>query len=268
MATKNIVPRANGEGNIGTSIKNWLKGWFGSVFVSGNVTDGSNNVTVANLKTAYDHSQAAHAPSNANYYVHPNHSGDVTSVADGAQTIATAAVTLAKMANLAQSTIIGRVTASTGVPEALSATNVRTIINVADGATANTKASGSELDTGTDDTKFLTAKAFTDSKYSGAVNAQTGTTYTFVLADASKFVTCNNASAVTVTVPPNSSVAFPVGTQIDVAQLGAGKVTLAQGSGVTISSKGGNKAIGAQYEGVTLKKIATDTWLLMGDLIA
>jgi hypothetical protein len=76
-----------------------------------------------------------------------------------------ASITLAKMANLAQSTIIGRVTASTGVPEALSAANVRTIINVADGATANSKASGAELDTGTDDAKFATAKALADSGY-------------------------------------------------------------------------------------------------------
>jgi len=98
-----------------------------------------------------------------NKYVHPNHSGDVTSVADGAQTIAEKAVTLAKMNDLAANTIIGRVTQSTGVPEALSATNVRTIINVADGATANTKAAGSDIDTGTDDAKFLTSKALADS---------------------------------------------------------------------------------------------------------
>ncbi len=100
------------------------------------------------------------------------------------------------------------------------------------------------------------------------VNAQTGTTYTFILADAGKMVTANNAAAQTYTVPPNSSVAYPVGTTIDVAGIGAGKVTLAQGAGVTISSKAGNKAIGAQYVGVTLRKIATDTWLLFGDLIA
>lgn len=74
-----------------------------------------------------------------------------------------ASITLAKMANLAQNTIIGRVTASTGVPEALSAANVRTIINVADGATANTKATGAEINTGTDDTKFVTSKAIEDS---------------------------------------------------------------------------------------------------------
>ena len=90
--------------------------------------------------------------SNLGDYTHPNHSGDVTSVADGAQTIADAAVTLAKMANLAANKIIARVTQSTGVPEtlevteativgrstggalaALTATAVRTILNVADG---------------------------------------------------------------------------------------------------------------------------------------
>lgn len=80
----------------------------------------------------------------ANAYVHPNHSGDVTSVADGATTIGASKVltamiaddnvTAAKLANMAQNTIKGRITASTGDPEDLSATNVRTIINVASGA--------------------------------------------------------------------------------------------------------------------------------------
>lgn len=100
------------------------------------------------------------------------------------------------------------------------------------------------------------------------INSQTGTTYTFVLADAWSLVTFNNAAAVTVTVPPNSSVAFPIGTQIDCSQIGAGKVTFAPWASVTINSKGWNKAISAQYVGATLKKIGTDTWLLFGDLIA
>ena len=81
-------------------------------------------------------------------------------------------------------------------------------------------------------------------------------------------VTFSNAAAQTVTVPPNSSVAFPIGTQIDCAQIGAGKVTFAEWAGVTIQSKAWNKAISAQYVGATLKKIGTDTWLLLGDLIA
>ncbi len=60
------------------------------------------------------------------------------------------------------------------------------------------------------------------------INSQSGTTYTFALTDAWSMVTFNNAAAQTVTVPPNSSVAFPIGTQIDCSQLGAGKVTFAQ----------------------------------------
>lgn len=70
----------------------------------------------------------------ANNYTHPNHSGDVTSVADGVQTIANDAVSNLKMANMAQNTIKGRISAGTGDPEDLSAANVRSIINVADGA--------------------------------------------------------------------------------------------------------------------------------------
>lgn len=98
-----------------------------------------------------------------NKYVHPNHSGDVTSVADGATTIANSAVSNAKMANMAASTFKARKTASTGAPEDVSAANVRTIINVADGSTANAKATGAEVDTATDDVKFITPKALADS---------------------------------------------------------------------------------------------------------
>lgn len=67
-------------------------------------------------------------------YTHPNHSGDVTSVGDGAQTISQDAVNNAKLANMANSTLKGRATAGTGDPEDLTATQVRTILNVADGA--------------------------------------------------------------------------------------------------------------------------------------
>ena len=59
------------------------------------------------------------------------------------------------------------------------------------------------------------------------INAQTGTTYTFVAADAGKLVTASNGSAQTYTVPPNSSVAYATGTTITVIGIGAGKVTLA-----------------------------------------
>ncbi len=98
------------------------------------------------------------------------------------------------------------------------------------------------------------------------INAQTGTTYTFVLADAGKMVTSSNGSAQTFTVPPNSSVAFDIGTQIMVQNIGSANCTLAQGSGVTINSKDSNKEIDGQYAAATLIKTATDTWSLIGAL--
>jgi hypothetical protein len=86
----------------------------------------------------------------ANNYTHPNHSGDVTSAGDGATTIANDVVTNAKLANMAQSTIKGRATASTGDPEDLSASQVRTILNVADGAEVNVQANWTEASSGAD----------------------------------------------------------------------------------------------------------------------
>lgn len=98
------------------------------------------------------------------------------------------------------------------------------------------------------------------------INAQTGTTYTLVLLDSGKMVTLNNASAITLTVPTNASVAFPVGAEIDLAQLGAGQVTVAAAGGVTINSFNAKLNIAGQYAGATLKQTAADTWLLIGNL--
>ena len=98
------------------------------------------------------------------------------------------------------------------------------------------------------------------------INAQTGTTYTFVIADAGKFVTSSNGSAQTFTVPPNSSVAFAVGTQILVQNIGSANCTLAEGSGVTINSKDDSKEIDGQWAAATLIKPATDVWTLIGSL--
>jgi hypothetical protein len=100
------------------------------------------------------------------------------------------------------------------------------------------------------------------------LNAQTGTTYTLVLTDAHKFVTLSNASAITMTVPPNSSVAFETGDQVNLMQLGAGQVTIAAGSGVTIRSEGSKLKMKGQYAVATLVKIDTDTWVAVGNLSA
>ena len=98
------------------------------------------------------------------------------------------------------------------------------------------------------------------------INAQTGTTYTLVIGDDGKMVTCANASAITLTVPPNADVAFPTGAMVDVVQTGAGQVTIAAGSGVTIRSQGAALKLSAQYAAAQLRKIGSDEWLLVGSI--
>jgi hypothetical protein len=86
-----------------------------------------------------------------------------------------------------------------------------------------------------------------------------------VIGDAGNIVTSSNASAQTVTIPPNSSVAFPVGTQIDIINKGAGVTSVAGGTGVTVNGVStGTGAIDAQYKAVTIIKDATDTWFMVG----
>lgn len=98
-------------------------------------------------------------------------------------------------------------------------------------------------------------------------NAQAGS-YTLVLADNGKVVEMNVGSANNLTVPPNSSVAFPVGSQVTVLQTGAGQTTIVAGSGVTINSAGGALKLAAQWSAVTLIKRATNTWVAVGALVA
>ena len=102
-----------------------------------------------------------------------------------------------------------------------------------------------------------------------AINAQTGTTYTTVLADDGKLVTCDNAASIALTIPPNSSVAYGIGTQINVMQMDAtGTVTITAGAGVTLRSDGAKLKTNAQYAVATCLKIASDTWVVVGNLKA
>jgi len=101
------------------------------------------------------------------------------------------------------------------------------------------------------------------------VNTQTGTTYTTVLADNGKLVTQSNASAITTTIPPNSSVDYPVGAQITFAQYGAGQVTIQGGAGVTIVSTGATAAtpkLRVQYSTATAIQTTNNNWLVVGDI--
>lgn len=112
--------------------------------------------------------------------------------------------------------------------------------------------------------------AATDFEPAGAyvgINAQTGTAYTLVLTDQGKLVTMSNAAANTLTVTKQASVAWPARSRIDVASLAAGQTTIVADTGVTIVSTPGLK-LRAQNSGASLVRLASDSWLLTGDLSA
>ena len=91
-------------------------------------------------------------------------------------------------------------------------------------------------------------------------NAQTGTTYTFVLADTSKTVTASNAAASTYTIPPQSSVVWVADTTLNVTNLGAGVVTFAGGSGVTVTNTANTLS---QYQSAQLIRTGSDAWTVV-----
>lgn len=207
----------------------------------------------------------------ANNYSHPNHTGDVTSSGDGATTIANDAVTNAKAADMAQATLKGRASgAGTGDPTDLSAAQVRTILNVADGSTANPNA----LDNVAEDTTPQLGgeldgqgNAAVDVPYD-VVTAETAS-FTFAAGQAGRLTPCNSAGAMNATVPPNSTVAFAIGTTLAIWNQGAGAVTWVAGGGVTLQRDAALTLVSNGQHAVSFAvKVATDTWVVAGGLAA
>lgn len=153
----------------------------------------------------------------------------------GAEDIASSAITEAKIASSAVTTskIAASVTLTTPNIGAASATSIAVTDNVV---------------------------------YHITINATTGA-YTLALTDDNRMVEMNNASGTTLTIPLNSSVAFPIGTMITILQTGAGQTTVAGAVGVTVNGTPGLK-LRAQYSAATCIKRATNTWVLIGDLAA
>jgi hypothetical protein len=97
-------------------------------------------------------------------------------------------------------------------------------------------------------------------------DAETGTTYTLVAGNLNQLVTLNNASPITLTVPPS---VFSAGDVINIAQIGAGQVSLAQGAGVTINSTGATATapkLRARYSAASIICTASNTFLVVGDI--
>ena len=128
-----------------------------------------------------------------------------------------------------------------------------TTAKIADGAVTQAK-----LATGTPQAGFRSVQ-------NAATTASSN--YTIQLTDLGKLVELNEASACTLTIPTNASVAFAVGDRIDVLQVGAGQVTITPVSGtVTINGYDGGLKLNGQWAAATLIKRATNTWVAVGNL--
>ncbi len=137
---------------------------------------------------------------------------------------------------------------------------------------SNAAANAVLVGTGTSTTAWTTSPTVTGTLTAGvavgqAVDLDRKTAdYTLVLADAGKVIEINSGSSENVTIPPNSGVAFPLGTQVVVVRLGAGAVVITEGSGVTTRSDGDKNKIKSQYSSCVLIKHETDEWYILGNL--
>jgi hypothetical protein len=163
--------------------------------------------------------------------------------------------------NIPESGDITAVTAGTGLSGGGTSGSVTLAINTAvtaDLTTAQTLTN-----------KTLTTPTLTSPLINLGITTDTSTGYTTVLSDNGKLITLSNASAITATIPPNSSVAYPVGAQLNFVQLGAGQVTFTQGAGVTIVSTGATASAPktrAQYSSATAIQTSANNWLVAGDI--
>ena len=144
--------------------------------------------------------------------------------------------------------------------------DVKKLETTADGVTVTGKITGLTDPT---DAQDAATKAYVDANLDTLVTTNTqSSSYILVLSDRDQIVEMSSASNTTLTVPPNSSVAFPVGSQVMVARGDTGTVEILAGTGVTINSSNGNRFLQYQYSGATLVKKATNEWWLFGDLSA
>ncbi len=125
------------------------------------------------------------------------------------------------------------------------------------------------LDTNT--TQLATMAAVYAAVRAPAVVSTKTTSYTLVIGDAGAILEMNSASAQVFTIPPNASVAFAIGTTLELVRIGAGSVTITPGSGVTLPNAiqpagTSSRTITSQYTSASLYKRATNEWVLTGSL--
>ena len=181
----------------------------------------------------------------------------ITGGSGGGGSLTNDSVTNAFLANMPTNTIKGNNTGATADPIDLTVAQTKTLLAL--DQVTNTTDAGKPVSTAQQTALNLKADLVQ------TVNAQTGTTYAPVLTDSGKLVTLSNASAITVTMPSDGTVALPVGARIDFIGIGAGKATFAAGSGATVNGTP-SLVTRAQWSAASAIKISANTWVIVGDL--
>lgn len=114
----------------------------------------------------------------------------------------------------------------------------------------------------------VVTRALGDERYrQSPVNPQVGTSYVLALTDSDGIVTMDNAGANTVTINPVGTTAYPVGYIVEVIQLGTGATTITAGAGVALNGvTAGSGTITAQYDVIKLRHVASDVWVVDGNI--
>jgi len=116
------------------------------------------------------------------------------------------------------------------------------------------------------DQDIIGVKSFTSGVKAVVPTKNISSNYSFILSDLSSYILANSTATITLTIQPDTSVNFPIGSAISIMRVGSGAVTFSAGSGVTLRVPNGS-SIFKQYTSAVIIKISANQWVLDGNLI-
>ena len=220
----------------------------------------SNFVVGATTISANSETDTLTLIAGANITLTPNAGAEsITIAATGSTGVSSVTGTAPIVSSGGATPVISITNATTSARGAMSASDKSKLNGIAAGAEVNVNA---DWNAATGDAQILN-KPTIPSQYSLVVT-HTTTTYTLAIGDRNEFMVCDSTSNFTITIPLNSSVAFETGTEIAFMQVNTGSVTIQGTGGVTLRTSQTAKTA-KQYAVIAIKKIATDTWVCVGE---